>query len=52
MDKSDRIYIPAKRGRLPRKYREGKPMRGDRWLALMLFLCALCWFGIYEWVKR
>lgn len=55
MSASDRtrIYIPPKvRGRLPWRYRDRKPMRGDRWVALLLSVGALFWLCMWLALKR
>jgi hypothetical protein len=43
IDRSGRIYVPPKRGPLPRKYREGfdDPKRAWRRLAWVLLGCAI-----------
>lgn len=50
MDKSDRIFIPKPRGRLPYKYREHS--HGDRWIAMWLLIGATLWgLAIWWWLK-
>lgn len=39
MERNERIYIPPKGVK--------KPMRGDRWLALCLFIGALFWLALW-----
>lgn len=52
MERNEYIRIPPKtRGRLPWGYRERKPMRGDRWVAILLAAGAAFWGLLYVVLK-
>lgn len=54
MDKSERIYIAPKRGRLPRRYEvidQWPVTKKLRWLSVFLIVGAAFWFGVW-WVSR
>ena len=51
VDKNGHLYVPPKRGQLPRRYRLEEKPRRDRQLALVLLGCALLWAGVW-WALR